>query len=127
MDNISENVNTIIAHRQPLSTKAKKLYETVQGAGGFLQTYTITFSKAIGIRSTGQNEFIKYLDECIEKDYIRVIFKDNPKEKNGFFTFEYFYRDVLPRLEQRNFEAYQSHIEYIAYKLQEVLSEKELH
>lgn len=121
------NIEKIVAHREPLGKYARKIYETVKDANGFIKTWNITFSRAIGLTSTGQTEFMKHLDECIEKDYIRVMFTNNNKEKNGFFTLEYFYLEVLPRLEQRNFEVYQAHIEYIEQKLAAIQSETELH
>jgi len=124
-DNINDNIKHLIASRTPLSRQARKIYETIFGAGGFLKTHTITFSRAIGISSTGQNEFLALLDECIEKDYVRTIIKDGMKDKNGYFTFEYFYREVVPRLELQNPQAYQFHIEYISDKIQEVQSGKE--
>lgn len=127
MTEVSANIETIIAAREPLSTRAKKIYETISGAGGFLETYNITFSRAIGIKSTGQDEFLKYLDECIEKDYVRVIFKENNKKKNGFFTLEYFYQVVLARLLEQNYEAYQFQTEYIANKAQAIRLERGLH
>lgn len=119
----NDSIEKIIAHREPLGKYATKVYETIKGAGGFIRTWNITFSRAIGLTSTGQTEFIKHLDECIEKDYVRVMFTDNNKEKNGFFTLEYFYLEVLPRLKQRNPEVYQFHIEYIEQKMAAVLSE----
>lgn len=121
----SENVEKIVTQREPLGKYAKKIYETIKDAGGFIKTWNITFSRAIGLTSTGQTEFMKHLDECIEKDYVRVMFTENNKEKNGFFTLEYFYLEVLPRLRQRNPEAYQAHIQYIEQKLAAVQSEIE--
>lgn len=121
-----ETINLIVTRREPLSKYANKIYETVKDAGGFIKTWNITFSRAIGLTSTGQTEFMKYLDECIEKDYVRVMFTDG-REKNGFFTLEYFYLEVLQRLQQRNSEVYQFHIEYIEQKLGEARSETGLH
>ena len=120
-----KRIQTIVSHRQPLSSYAQKVYDTVKDAGGFIKAWNITFSRAIGLASTGQADFLRFLDECIDKDYIRVIFKDNPKEKNGFFTFEYFYQNVVPHLKERNYEAYQFHIAYIERDSETTLLEKE--
>lgn len=115
----------MLAHRQPLSRYAQKIYDTICEAGGFLKCWNMTFSRAIGLTSTGHNDFLGYLDECVDKDYVRVMFTDGLKEKNGFFTFERFYQDVVPRLRERNYEAYLLHTEYIECKMAEVQSEKE--
>lgn len=112
-----EKINYIIANRPPLSTRAKKIYSIISGAGGKLQTWNITFSKAIGLASTGQNDFLTYLDECVEKDYVRVYFTKDKKQKNWFFTFEYWSFSLLPTLESS--EVYQAHIQYIECKLEE--------
>lgn len=110
--NIEQTIADIVSRRQPLSNKANKIYNLVKDSGGFVKTWNITFSKAIGISSTGTDEFLRYLDECIEKDYVRVLFKDNNKEKNGFFTLEYFHLEVLPRLIEQNSSIYQLPIRY---------------
>lgn len=120
---ISEMVQTIVAHREPLSIRAQKIYDLIKEMGGFVKAHNITFSKAVGMPSTGQADFIKYLDECIEKDFVRVMEKPG-REKNGFFTFEYFCLEVLPRLREQNYEVYLVHNQYIQDKLAEVRFEK---
>lgn len=112
-----EKINYIIANRQPLSSRAKKIYDIIANAGGKLQAWNITFSKAIGLASTGQNDFLTYLDECIEKDYVRVYFTKDKKRKNWFFTFEYWSLSLLSNLQTS--EVYQAHIQYIECKLSE--------
>lgn len=100
-----------------MSSRAKKIYDIISGAGGKLQAWNITFSRAIGLASTGQNDFLTYLDECIEKDYVRVFFTKEKAKKNWFFTFEYWSFCLLPTLETS--EVYQAHNQYIEYKLLE--------
>jgi len=112
-----EKINYIIANRAPLSSRAQKIYNIINNAGGKLQTWNITFSKAIGLASTGQNDFLNYLDECVEKDYVRVYFTKGQLKKNWFFTFEYWSFSLLPQL--KTSEVYLAHNQYIQYKLEE--------
>lgn len=123
MEITSETLNIIIAHREPLSSRAQKIYDIVKDSGGFVKGYNYTFSKAIGLTDKGQADFVKYLDECIDKDYVRIIEKPN-REKNGFFTYEYFYLEVLPRLREQMPEVYLFHNQCIQDKLAAIQSEK---
>lgn len=120
-----EKINYIITNRPPLSNRAKKIYDIVTNTGGKLQAMNITFSRAIGLASTGQNDFLNYLDECIEKDYIRVYMTKEKNRKNWFFTFEYWSFSLLPKL--GTCEVYQAHNQYIEDKLSEALLDKEPH
>jgi hypothetical protein len=120
-----EKVNYIIANRPPLSKRGKKIYDIINNAGGKIKTWNMTFSRAIGLASTGQNDFLTYLDECIEKDYVRVYFSKQKAEKNWFFTFEHWSFVVLPKLE--TCEVSQVHNQYIEDKLLEVQPRTEPH
>jgi hypothetical protein len=120
-----EKINYIIAKRLPLSKRGQKIYDIINSAGGSLKAWNMTFSRAIGLASTGQNDFFTYLDECIEKDYVRVHFSKKRGEKNWFFTFEYWSFSLLPNL--GTCVTSEVHNQYIEDRLSEVLPRKELH
>lgn len=120
-----EKINYIVTNRPALSKRAQKIYDIINNAGGNLRAWNITFSKAIGLASTGQNDFFTYLDECIEKDYVRVHFNKKRGEKNWFFTFEYWSFSLLPNL--GTCVTSEAHSRYIEDRLSEVLPHKEPH
>lgn len=119
---ISDNdIQFIISHRQPLSTKSEKLLSILQSKNGKIKCTHTNFCRGLGLGSE-LILFYNRLDECISKDYVRIYESKSPGKENWYFTFEYFHSAVLPKLE--NPEAYQLHTEYIRQKVQEVLDRK---
>lgn len=119
---ISDNdIQFIISHRQPLSTKAEKVLDILRSKNGKIKCTHTNFCKGLGL-GTELILFYNRLDECISKDYVRIYESKSPGKENWYFTFEYFHSAVLPKLE--NPEAYQFHTQYIQQRIEEVQSQK---
>ena len=112
-----QKIDYIISNRQPLEGRARKLYDIIKSAGGKILSYNITFSKALYPSGNSQSDFVRILDECIEKDYVRTYMTPTKERKNWFFTFEYWSLDLLPKIQ--NSEVFQFHTQYIEYKWEE--------
>lgn len=114
---ISDNdIQFIISHRQPLSTKAQKLLSVLHSKNGKIKCTHTSFCRGLGLGSE-LTPFYNRLDECISKDYVRIYESKSPGTENWYFTFEYFHSAVLPKL--GNPEVYQLHTEYIQQRVQE--------
>ena len=117
---ISDNdIQFIISHREPLSTKAQKLLSVLQSKNGKIKCTHTSFCRGLGLGSE-LSLFYTRLDECIAKDYVRIYESKSPGNENWYFTFEYFHSAVLPKLE--NPEVFQFHNQYIQQRRQEVLT-----
>lgn len=115
---ISENdIQFIISHRQPLSKKAQKLLDVLNSKNGKIKCTHTTFCKGLSLGGELDLLYIR-LDECIEEDYVRIYESHSPGKENWYYTFEYFYFNVLPNL--RNPEILKFHTQYIQQRRQEV-------
>ena len=115
---ISDNdIQFIISHREPLSTKAQKLLSVIQSKNGKIKCTHTNFCRGLGLGSE-LSLFYTRLDECITKDYVRIYESNSAGNENWYFTFEYFHSVVLPKLE--NYEISQFHTQYIQQRVQEV-------
>lgn len=116
-----DDIQFIISQRQPLSKGAQKILSIISHKNGIIKCTHSRFCRAIGLDNQIEG-FYKRLDECIEKDYVRIYDYGKIGKENLYFSFEYFYTTFLPKI--RNHEAYQFHTQYIQQKLLEAQVQK---
>ncbi len=115
---ISDNdIQFIISQRQPLSKGAQKIISIIEAKNGIVKCTHSRFCRAIGLENQIE-AFYKRLDECIEKDYVRIYDYGKIGKENLYCSFEYFHSTLLPKI--RNPEISQFHTQYIQQKRQEV-------
>lgn len=115
---ITDNdIQFIISQRQPLSKGAQKIISVINAKNGIIKCTHSRFCRAIGLESQIEG-FYKRLDECIEKDYVRIYDFGKIGKENLYCSFEYFYTTLLPKL--RNHEISQFHNQYIQQRILEV-------
>lgn len=99
-----------------MSKRARPILDLINKKNGKLKCTHTEFFKGLSLEELDQ--LYLRLDECINKDYVRVYESKSPGKPNWYFTFEYFYSTVLPNLRSR--EVSELHIQYIQQRRQEV-------